>query len=75
VYKETNLNQGKKHTKGVERTVLRDHIGLGIVSDIPPSTKISPNRLGVVTHACIPSYLGGIDPEDHSSRPAWAKSS
>jgi hypothetical protein len=27
-----------------------------------------------VAHACNPSYSGGRDQEDHSSRPAWAKS-
>jgi hypothetical protein len=28
-----------------------------------------------VAHACNPSYLGGRDQEDHSSKPAWANSS
>jgi hypothetical protein len=28
-----------------------------------------------VVHACKPSYAGGRDPEDHGSKPAWAKSS
>jgi hypothetical protein len=31
--------------------------------------------LGVVAQACNPSYFGGGDQEDYSSRPAWAKSS
>jgi hypothetical protein len=25
-----------------------------------------------VAHACNPSYSGGRDQEDHSSKPAWA---
>jgi hypothetical protein len=28
-----------------------------------------------VTHACNPSYIGGSDQEDHSSKPAQANSS
>jgi hypothetical protein len=28
-----------------------------------------------VAHTCNPSYLGGRDQEDHSSKPALAKSS
>jgi hypothetical protein len=28
-----------------------------------------------VTHACNPSYSGGRDQEDRSSKPAWANSS
>jgi hypothetical protein len=31
-------------------------------------------KLGVVAHIYNPSYLGGGDPEDHSSKAAWAKS-
>jgi hypothetical protein len=27
----------------------------------------------LVAHACNPSYSGGIDPEDHGSKPAQAK--
>jgi hypothetical protein len=27
-----------------------------------------------VAHACNPSYLGGRDQEDHSSKPVWANS-
>jgi hypothetical protein len=27
-----------------------------------------------VAHACNPSYSGGRDQEDHSSKPAWANS-
>jgi hypothetical protein len=30
-------------------------------------------RFGTVPHSCNPSYLGGGEREDHSSRPAWAK--
>jgi hypothetical protein len=26
-----------------------------------------------VAHACNPSYSGGRDEEDHSSKPAWLK--
>jgi hypothetical protein len=29
----------------------------------------------LVANACIPSYSGGRDQEDHSSKPAWANSS
>jgi hypothetical protein len=29
----------------------------------------------LVAHTCNPSYLGGRDYEDHSSKPAWANSS
>jgi hypothetical protein len=29
---------------------------------------------GVVAHACIPSYLGSEDLEDHNSMPSKAKS-
>jgi hypothetical protein len=32
------------------------------------------NELGPVAHICNPSYLGGGDEEDHSSRPALANS-
>jgi hypothetical protein len=32
-------------------------------------------RLVPVAHACNPSYLGGRDQEDLSSKPAWANSS
>jgi hypothetical protein len=28
-----------------------------------------------VIHTCNPSYSGGRDQEDHSSKPAWANSS
>jgi hypothetical protein len=31
-------------------------------------------RSGTVAHTCNTSYLGSRDWEDHSSRPAWAKS-
>jgi hypothetical protein len=30
-------------------------------------------KLGVVSQACHPSYLGGWALEDHDFRPAWAK--
>jgi hypothetical protein len=29
----------------------------------------------LVAHACTPTYSGGRDQEDHSSKPAWANSS
>jgi hypothetical protein len=29
----------------------------------------------LVAHACNLSYLGGRDPEDYSSKPAWANNS
>jgi hypothetical protein len=28
----------------------------------------------MVAHTCYPSYLGGRDQEDHSSKPAWVNS-
>jgi hypothetical protein len=28
----------------------------------------------LVAYTCNPSYLGGRDQEDHSSKPAWANS-
>jgi hypothetical protein len=31
-------------------------------------------KLNWVAQACNPSYLGGRDQEDHSSKPAWANS-
>jgi hypothetical protein len=37
--------------------------------------KIYKIRLGVVAHACNPSYSGGRDQEDRGSRPALANSS
>jgi hypothetical protein len=41
------------------------------VYKIPMST----NKIGVVGHACNPSYIGRRDQEDHSSKPAGANSS
>jgi hypothetical protein len=38
-----------------------------------PCKKILLSSLGMVAHACNPSYLGGENLEDHGSRPAWAK--
>jgi hypothetical protein len=50
------------------------------VENTPPSGKIPQSNssytviLGVVPHACNPSYLRGRNKEDLGSRSAWAKS-
>jgi hypothetical protein len=36
---------------------------------------IKPNLAGLVTDTCNPSYSGGRDQEDRSSKPAQARSS
>jgi hypothetical protein len=39
------------------------------------SLKMSKTDWVPVAHACNPSYSGGIDQENHGSKPAWANSS
>jgi hypothetical protein len=52
------------------------HCGTWSKMSIPlPPSEMLPGCQGAVTHAYNPSYLGGWDQEDCSSRPKWGNSS
>jgi hypothetical protein len=48
-----------------------DHLSIGSISllSVEEITLFLPD---VMAHTCNPSYFGGRDCEDHSSRTAWA---
>jgi hypothetical protein len=51
------------------------HLPWGHILTNPSKLKIlEVERTGGVVHTCDPSYSGGGDQEDHSSRPVQAKS-
>jgi hypothetical protein len=56
-------------------TSRRKRVGWWLGGRWGNSVWITGIRAQLVAHACNPSYIGGSDQEDHSSKPAGANSS